>query len=245
MIKDTIAPIPIELLKEYFSDDSIIFNIDYAESILKGEKLITYLSNLDVPSKLSGWEKVSTEDKFSMIKDYMNAKLVVNNWELEVCVLKILFEASDLDFFVAYEDCEDILNEQEILQFCKENKELIDKWLTILASCSVYALTTVDDLKDMIIEEYETIDDYDYCGVNYVQLFRHELTQALLTAERDVYYFEKQFNEPMFKGKNMFAYWLNETNTMAAITAGISSGDITFDEFNANIEKGLDDVSAI
>ena len=89
MIKNTVAPIPIELLKEYFSDDTIVFNIDYAESILKGDKLITYLSNLDVPSKLTGWDKVSTVDKFSFIKDYMNAKLVINNFALEICVLKL------------------------------------------------------------------------------------------------------------------------------------------------------------
>jgi len=245
MIKDTIAPIPIELLKEYFSDDSIIFNIDYANSILKGDKLITYLSNLDVPSKISGWGEVGKQEKFDFVKDYMNSKLIISNWELEVCVLKILYETSDLEFFAQYEDCEDILNKEEITEFCKDNEELIDRWLTMLASCSLFALTTVDELKEMVIEEYETIDDYDYCGVNFANLFKHELTQQLLSNDCDVYYFEKQFNEPMFKGKNLFAYWFNENNTMAIITAGISSGDITFDDFNANIEKGLEDVSAV
>lgn len=245
MIKDTIAPIPIELLKEYFSDDSIIFNIDYANSILKGDKLITYLSNLDVPSKLSGWSNLSKQEKFDFVKDYMNSKLVIQSWELEACVIKILYHASDYDFFFQYEDCEDVLTKDEIKEFCEENKDIIEKWLTMLASCSIYALTTVEDLKEMVVEEYEIIDDYDYCGVNFVQLFRHELTQQLLTTERDAYYFEKQFNEPMFKGKNLFAYWLTEQNTMATIVAGISSGDITHDEFNANIEQGLEDVSTI
>ena len=117
MIKDTVAPIPIELLKEYFNDDSIVFNIDYAESVLKGDKLITYLSNLDIPCKLTGWNKVSKEEKFAFIKDYMNAKLIINSTELEVCVLKILFEASYLHFIERYE-CENILIEEEILEFC-------------------------------------------------------------------------------------------------------------------------------
>ena len=61
MFKDTIAPIPIELLKEYFSDDTIIFNVDYANSILKGEKLITYLSNLDVTKEPKVWHKLWAE----------------------------------------------------------------------------------------------------------------------------------------------------------------------------------------
>lgn len=245
MIKDTVAPIPIELLKEYFSDDSIIFNIDYSASLLKGDKLITYLSNLDVPCKISGWDKVSTDDKFSLIKDYMNAKLVIKNYELEVCVLKILYEASYLEFFVKYEDCKDILTNEEIVEFCKNNKELIDKWLTILASCSIYALTTVPELADMVKEEYESIDDYDYCGVNFVRLFEHEIAQELITADREAYYFDKQFNEPMFKGANLFSYWNTNNNIMSNVVWGISSGDIKYNEFMAAIEEGLSNVSAI
>ena len=76
-------------------------------------------------------------------------------------------------------------------------------------------------------------------------MLRHDATQQLLVAEREVFYFEKQFNEQMYKGQDLYTYWNNDNNTMAIITWGISSGDITFDEFNANIEKGLDDVSAI
>lgn len=245
VVKDTIAPIPIDLLKEYFSNDKIIFNIDYSESMLKGDKLITYLSNLDIPSKLSGFDKVTVKDKFSLVEDYMNSKLVIQNWELESTVLKILFEALDYEFFAQYIECEDILTKEEIVRFCESNKEVIDKWLIMLASCSIYALTTVEELKELVLAEYETVDDYDYCGVNFVQLFRHELAQQLLTTDRDVYYFEKQFNEPMFKGKNLFAYWLTDQNTMAAITAGISSGDITYDEFSAKIEEGLENVSVV
>lgn len=245
-IKDTVAPIPIDLLKEYFSDDSIIFNIDYSESLLKGDKIITYLSNLDVPCKLTGWDKVSTEDKFSFIKDYMNAKLVINITELEVCVLKILYEAAEYSFFINYANVENILDKEEIDKFVKENKELIDKWLIMLASCSVYGVYTITEFQQAVKDEYETIDDYDYCGVNFVRLLQHEITQELITAERDdVYYFEKQFNEPMFKGKNLFAYWQNDANTLAIMSWGISSGDITFDKFQSEIEKGYEDASAI
>lgn len=244
-VKDTVAPIPIELLKEYFSDDSIVFKINYADSLLKGGKLITYLSNLDVPAILSGWDGVSKEDRFSLVKDYMNSKLIVNSVELEVCVLKILYEASELDFYVSYDEIDNILSKAEVDEFCKENKDIIDKWLTILASCSLYAIYSVTELEETVTSEYEHVDDYDYCGVNFVQLFKHEIAQLLMTADRDVYYFEKQFNEPMFKGKNMFYYWESDANTLAIMSWGISTGKIKFDEFNSALEKGYEDVSAI
>tara|TARA_B110000967_G_C18872357_1_gene556181 strand:- start:1178 stop:1927 length:750 start_codon:yes stop_codon:yes gene_type:complete len=249
MIRNTVAPIPIELLKEYFTDDTIVFNIDYAESILKGEKLITYLSNLDVPSTLTGFDKVSAEDKFSFVKDYMNAKLIIKNYELEVCVLRILYELSGLEWIVDYEEIENILSLEEICVFCQDNQDMIQTWLTMLASLSIFALTTIVDEEEKILdslkEEFETINDYDFCGANFAMMLRHDATQQLLVAEREVFYFEKQFNEQMYKGQDLYTYWNNDNNTMAIITWGISSGDITFDEFNANIEKGLDDVSAI
>ena len=249
MIKNTVAPIPIELLKEYFSDDTIVFNIDYAESILKGDKLITYLSNLDVPCTLTGFDKVSTEDKFSFVKDYMNAKLIIKNYELEVCVLRILYELSGLEWVVEYEEIENILSYEEICNFCQDNQDMIQTWLTMLASLSIFALTTIVDEEEKILdalkEEFQTIDDYDFCGVNFAMMLRHEATQELLVDDREVFYFEKQFNEQMYKGQDLYTYWNNENNAMAIITWGISSGDITFDEFNTNIEKGLDDVSAI
>ena len=244
-VKDTVAPIPIELLKEYFSDDSIVFKINYADSLLKGDKLITYLSNLDVPTILSGFDSVSKEDKFSLVKDYMNSKLIVNSIELEVCVLKILYEASELDFFASYDGIDNILSKAEVDEFCKENKDVIDKWLTILASCSLYAIYCVNELAETVTSEYEHIDDYDYCGVNFVQLFKHEIAQDIMTAPKTGYYFEKQFNEPMFKGKNMFYYWETDANTLAIISWGISSGEIKFDELNSALEEGYEDVSAI
>lgn len=246
-IKDTVAPIPIELLKEYFSDDSIVFNIDYSKSLLKGDKIITYLSNLDVPCKLTGWDKVSTEDKLSFVKEYMNAKLVIVSPELEVCVLKILYEAAEYSFFISYEGhVENILDKDEIEQFIKENKEMIDKWLIMMASLSLFGVYTIPEFQQMVKDEYEMIDDYDYCGVNFVRLLHHEIAQELMTAETDdIYYFEKQFNEPMFKGKNLFAYWENDANSLAIMSWAISSGEATYQQFHSEIEKGYEDASAI
>lgn len=242
--RDTVAPIPIELLKEYFSDDSIVFNIDYEKSLLKGDKIITYLSNLDVPCKLTGFDNVSLEDKMSLVRDYMNSNLIINSNELEVCVLKILHNAAIYDFVRRY-DVQDILDEKEIEIFCEKNKEIIHKWLVMLASCSVYAIYSIEDFKDKVKEEFETIDDYDYCGVNFVQLFKYEDTQVLLTnQDLNVYYFEKQFNEPMFKGANIFYYWQTEENTMAIMAWGISTGEIKHGEFYSAIEKGYENVSA-
>ena len=48
-IIETIVPISIDNLKKYFTDKNTSFIIDYNNSSLKGNKFLTYISNLDVP----------------------------------------------------------------------------------------------------------------------------------------------------------------------------------------------------
>ena len=178
-LKETVAPIPIELLKEYFADDSIVFKIDCSASTLKGNKLLTYLSNLDVPTILSGFQQVPVEEKFDLIKDYMNHNLMINSTELEVTVLNILFQAADLEF-QCWWDGEYILNEEEVKNFVVENNQLTDKWLTMMASLSVYNVYTIKDFKEGIIKDFSIIDDYDYCGVNFASLITVSYTHLTL-----------------------------------------------------------------
>ena len=52
MIIETKAPIAIDELKKYFTDKDVSYLIDYEKSDLKGKKLLTYLSNLDIPADI-------------------------------------------------------------------------------------------------------------------------------------------------------------------------------------------------
>ena len=52
MIIETKAPISIEDLKKHFTEKDVSYLIDYSTSELKGKKLLTYLSNLDIPADI-------------------------------------------------------------------------------------------------------------------------------------------------------------------------------------------------
>jgi len=247
MIKDTVAPIPMEELKEYFNDDSIIFNIDYSESILKEDKLITYVSNLDIPCNIVGWDKVSLADRKNYILVYMNHRLIINSVHSELTVLKMLYQEAGFEWIDEIYDIEYILNDDEMAEFRSENPEIINRWLTAIASGSVFNVTTINDeaIREAAKNEFETIDDYDYIGVNYVKMYEWEEAQAILALDIPVYYMEKQFNEPMFKGKNMFYYWTTPNNFMAMLTYGVSSGEIIHEDFQHQMQKELEYVSAL
>jgi len=262
MIKDTVAPIPIEELKEYFNDDSIIFNIDYAESTLKKDKLLTYISNLEIPVKLSGFYKLQYTEKEEFILSYMNSKLIVNLEEIENTILYILlvtlgFEKArdDVDLYITdvnahFEGTQYsglFFNKDELLNFIKNNKEVINRWIISIASASIYNITTIKDSDGSSFfnpeNEFKILDDYDYVGVNYVKLFAHEKTQMILAYEGcPIYYMKKQFEEYMFKGNNMYHYYMHRNNFMALYTLGIASGFVKRQEFYDCIEKDLEKI---
>ena len=275
MIKDTVAPIPIEELKEYFNDDSIVFNIDYANSTLKGNKLLTYISNLDIPVQLSGFYELSYEEKEEFVLAYMNSKLIVNLEDIEKTILYYLlvqlgFETPVGDFDNVYitninssagtaieseannetshldgNSNLKIFNHDELETFLENNEEVIKRWIIAIASGSVYNVVSIKDSDNNSIfpaeKEFEVLDDYDYVGVNYVKLFAYEKTQLIMTYEGcPVYYMKKQFEENMFKGKNLHYFFINENNFMSMFTFGIANGYIDYEGYNEAIEKDIE-----
>ena len=69
MIIETKAPIAIDDLKKHFTDKDISFLIDYKKSDLKGEKLLTYLSNLDLPCDLKNIDN-------DLMKELFNERII-------------------------------------------------------------------------------------------------------------------------------------------------------------------------
>ena len=86
-IIETIVPISIDNLKKYFTDKNTTFIIDYNKSSLKGNKFLTYISNLDVPCDVILDDSLECQE---LIKDYMHFSLLCTIPSLEKKVIKIL-----------------------------------------------------------------------------------------------------------------------------------------------------------
>jgi len=84
MIIETKAPISIEDLKKHFTEKDVSYLIDYSTSELKGKKLLTYLSNLDIPSNIKNVD-------LELVKEYLHSISLTNINSLENIVIDILF----------------------------------------------------------------------------------------------------------------------------------------------------------
>lgn len=218
-IIETTAPIAMDDLKQYFENkDETQYVIDYTNSTLKDEKILTYLSNLDLPADL----KVSSYDEIvSLVKQYLRCNFIVNLPSLELATIDLLFQ---------YKGLIQVQN-QELLD---ELKEDLDVWVERLDSLSLYNVYSINSEKMREwVESHPVAENEETVGINFVSLLKHpvfyEYYQKVDT--RNLKYYPKFFNEYVFKGNNIYSYWANENNPMFLLTYGIASGDIKPEEY--------------
>ena len=158
MIIETKAPIAIDDLKKHFTDKDVSFLIDYKTSDLKGEKLLTYLSNLDLPCDLKNAD-------YDLLKDYFHTSSLLKCSALEEMTIEVLHQYKHVD-----------ANNYNgpASKFVSENLEIVEKWVKKLDSLSLYNMYIVEDDKFKEYAESHPKDDTnDLEGVNFVSILHN------------------------------------------------------------------------
>lgn len=231
-IVETVAPIPIDNLKKYFTDKTTFFVIQYNESSLKGSKLLTYLSNLDVPCDIS-FSGCNEEDCYSLIKEYLHSTMIVNIPSLERAVNSILHQRKGLTPLLDG-------------KFIEDNSIILDKWISKLESLSLYNMYIVENEQfKEFIDGFEKDDSSDLIGVNFISMLKNEYFYSFYgnTNQKNLKFYEHYFNDYMFKGKNMYSYWANQNNPLFLLTYGIAEGMITGETYNSAAKQSLEELS--
>lgn len=228
-IIETKAPLELEQLKEYFTDKNVFYLIDYERSDLKGDILLTYLSNLEIPCDI----KIELADNcMELLKDYLNFKQIVSIPFLEHKTIDVLFQAKGF-----YEG-----NDK---QFIEENRETLQQWIEKLDSLSLYSMWIVneDSFKEFA-ESFPKDNTNDITGINFVSLLKHEhfYTYYNVVEEENLKFFSEYFEEYMFKGNNLYSYWANENNPMFLLNWAISSGEFDVNAYNEAISKDIQEL---
>jgi hypothetical protein len=205
----TTAPIAIEYLKEYFADKETAYVIDYANSELKGEKLLVYLGNLDLPADI---KFETSEDLEEMVLAYASSTFIVNIKSLEFAMLNLLLK-NEIGF-----------------PLTDELQVLLDHWSIRIRSLLLYNLHTVNLEEFNTFVDAATKDDTDsLVGVNFVSLLKYEELGNIIVGDDnnldECINYTKYFNDYMFKGKNLYSYWANPNNILFLQTWAVASGE--------------------
>ncbi len=236
-VVETTAPVSIDNLKKYFTDKTTFFVINYKDSTLKGSKLLTYISNLDIPCDIS-FKDCSNEECFDMIKDYLNTSMIVNVPSLENAVIAILHQTKGLMPVIDKE-------------FIEQNREILNKWISKLESLTLYNMHIIkDDAFKQFVDSFPVDDTKEMNGVNFISLLKHKNLYSFFqnTNQNSLKFYSHYFNEYVFKGKNLFSYWANENNPLFLLTYGIAEGLVKENEYvemkNKTIQE-FKDVSSV
>jgi len=226
---NTTAPIAIEQLKEYFTDKDTFFIVDYKNSQLQGQKLLTYLGNLDLPVDLDNIDD-------DLIKEYLHSTSLVSIPSLEEVVTYILFEHKG------------IIDTNNYAEFIKDNKEILDVWKSKLDSLTLFNMYTIahDDFKTYA-ESFPQSETDSLEGINFISLIKHEpfFEWFKTVDEEQLVFYKNYFNEYMFKGQNLFHYWANENNPMFLLTNGIASGEVASEEYLKAKQQSIEELNHV
>jgi hypothetical protein len=222
----TKAPIGIEDLKVYFQDKDTKYLIDYGISDLKGEKLLTYLGNLDLPCDII---YDNDESLFEMVEAYLKFTHIVNIQSLELRVIDMLLQRKNL-------------KQQFTPNAVERFGDLLDQWIQKLEALVLYNIHMLNDesLKESVSNQPHNDTDSTE-GINFVSLLKHSDFYTFYESINDsnIVYYTKYFNDYMFKGQNLYSYWANENNPMFLLTWGIANGIVTKEQYDASVITSL------
>jgi hypothetical protein len=222
MLLNVSAPISIDELKKYFLDKNISYVINYKESKIQGKKLLTYLSNLEIPCDID-FTGCSEEEFFEILKEYFETHLLVEINQLETAAISCLLAKKK------------IIESEILSKFIEDNFDLLSQWESRLDSLTLYNLWTLnsDELKEWV--ESHPTDNADTSNyVNFVNVLKHEdFYQYYNNIDvSNLKNYKYIFNEYCFKGKNLYNYWSVKENPMFLLTWGIASGSFKNNEYS-------------
>ena len=213
------VPIEINKLQEYFNDKEYRFEINYNNSSLQKKEFLTYLSNLEIPSDLISPIQLSYEIKSSLLYEYMVFPAITLISTLNLAVSSIIFRAKGYDLKDAYPN--PYFSEEEADFFIEQNNELIQKWITFLDSCTIYAQKSIPELNEMdfLTGGIEIIEDRNYIGHNVVNLFSLDFFFHNYYSKElgTLYYFKYQFDDRIFGGKDLNYYFFTKHNFLMSM----------------------------
>lgn len=225
---DTIAPIPIDSIKEYFKDKNLMFLIDYENSKLENKVFLTYLSNLDIPCDLK-LESLSKEKKLALLEAYLDIKNISNVPALNVMMAQVILHMIGSDPTTLFQTLH--LTPEECNEFIEKNRSTIERWLVFLDSTMVFLIYSYKDLNEKIKaeESFPVIDDENFVGLNVINLLKvPAFLELYFAADKPValFYFKQHFETYMFKGKAFFEYYNNTSNEFIPLLAKLISKDL-------------------
>ena len=223
---ETTVPIPVETLREIIGDKEVSLLVDLSASRerVSPYQALVYLSNLELPVDVT----FNGDEAWDVLEAYLTLPTLLKCPTLETMVLEVILHIKGIA------ECNWITD-----KWIKDHTEILGKWLSLIDSMSLYMMTTInDETISSVVEHFPLDETADTKGINFVHLFDNPLFPLTMNviSENLVKNYTKYFNDYMFKGKNLFAYWSIPENDVHVLTTALADGHmISDDEFQSAV----------
>lgn len=222
------VPLEIDSIKEFFQNKELFFLIDYTQSKIKGNMFLTYISNMDLPCEIL-FLKASKEEKFELLKIYMETRNLNNSNSLKLAAAQVMLESNGFDTTQMLDNPG--FSRAECLEFINANQTIIQKWDTFIRSSMIYMLTSMKDIEEsyQFKNQFKLVDDAHYLGNNVVQLFSVPSFLEFYISKQsttEICYFKQQFEEYMFRGKNFYEFFSCPQNSLYLTMQALINSDL-------------------
>lgn len=181
-------------------------------------KIANYINNLGIRVRLDT-SSLSFTEKAELFFDWLYGSNVCEVRELTETIIHLVFTFKGFKV-----ETESIFSDEEAVEFIKHYGAYVERWVVFYDSLLVYALKHYHGhhvIADDPSKEFMVIDEPDYTPLNLVTVFGYaDFTSyySLLDGEHFAY-LRREFDTPYFAGKQLYDYFYNKANPLAAFLA--------------------------
>lgn len=213
------VPFQLDDLKSIVSGETACPEIDFVNSKIKDQALLTYIYNLNLSDVTVNLKDAPLEDRRNFFLSFTRHKTTVEVTNLLDTYLKFLLALKGIqvhkeDLEVVNKDA--IFNDEEIKQLLDSDEEVrdaIERAAFILDGIVVHIMLSLNQVNIQADEEFGKVGvlkDPNWTGHTWVNLLKKPAFNAyyytVMPALKDLVYFPYQYSESIYKGKVLLDY---------------------------------------
>jgi len=229
-----VAPFQIEELKQIVSGKIKSPVIDFKNSKIKNQSLLTYIYNLNLQDATIDIKDTELLDRRDFFLSFLNHKTTVEVVGMAETYIKFLFalkgitvrpeDQVELDRLCIFGDNEIA----DMMQSDTEVRDAIEHATFLLDGIVVHLMLSLNDMHielDGDFGKVGVVKDPGWIGHTWINLIKHPVFSvyyySVMPPLAELVYFPYQYSEPIYKGKTLLNYLTEYPFLMSVMKAGL------------------------
>lgn len=235
-VKMLTIPFQINDLKNIVSGEVKCPEIDFRNSKIKDQAMLTYIYNLNLSDVTVNLKDTSLEERRNFFLSYLNHKTTVEISNLLDTYLKFLLVLKGIK--VHEEDVEEVNKNvlftdeeiQQLLDTDSEVRDAVEHAAFVLDGIAIHAMLSLNEISIEADESFGKVGvlrDPNWVGHTWINLLKKPAFNvyyfSIMPELSELVYFPYQYSEPIYKGRTLLDYMSESPWILAMMQVGLNS----------------------